>query len=259
MSKTSLATLINSARVTVTKHSPEILMGIGIAGMVTTTVLAVRATPKALMLVDERKKELHVDKLEPLELVKTAWKPYIPAVVTGVASTACLIGSNSVSARRTAAIATAYKISETALTEYREKVVETIGEKKEKAVREKVAKERIEKNPVRNSEVVITKAGNTLCFDPLSARYFKSDIEKIRKAVNELNKEMLHDISGYVSLNELYSALDLEPSMIGDDMGWNVTKGLIEIDFGSQLTEDGTPCVVLDYIVAPRYDYSRIV
>lgn len=255
MGKTNLATISANVCRFVSRRSPEILMGIGISGMITTTVLAVKATPKALELIEEKKQEELVDKLTPLEVVKVAWKPYIPALVTCVVSTSCLIGASSVNAKRNAALATAYKLSETALTEYREKVIETIGEKKERTVRDRVAEERVKKNPVSKNEVIVTGNGKTLCFDPISGRYFMCSIEVIKRAENELNKQMLHDISGYVSLNEFYDELGLDHTSIGDDLGWN-TDQLIDIAFSSQLNDNGEPSVVLDYLVAPRYDFS---
>ena len=256
MRKLNLANFMASTREFINKRSPEILTGIGIAGMITTTVLAVRATPKALTLIEKKKDEDTVEVLSPLEVVKTAWKPYIPATVTGVVSVACLIGASSANAKRNAALATAYKLSETALSEYREKVIETIGEKKEKTVRDKVAEERVKKNPVSKSEVIVTNNGTTLCFDPISARYFKSSIDKIKRAENELNKQMLHDISGYVSLNDFYDELGLDHTTIGDDLGWNVDK-LIDISFSSQLNDNGEPSVVLDYVVVPKSNFYK--
>ena len=257
MGKIKIPKALKNADSFITKHSPEILMGIGIAGMVTTTVLAVKATPKALKMIEERKENDFPDqeKLPPVELVKTCWKCYLPATITGAASVACLIGSNSVSNKRTAVLAAAYQISETAFADYREKVVETIGEKKEQTVKDKISEKQIAKNPVSGNEVIITKAGNTLCYDTLSGRYFKSDIDKIKKAVNELNRRMTYDV--YVSLNEFYDELDIDHTAIGDDLGWNLDNGLIEISFGSQIADDGTPCIVLNYCIAPRYDYSR--
>ena len=254
MGKTNLATIVASTRQFVSKRSPEILTGIGIAGMISTAVLAVKATPKAMELIEEKKREEWLDKLSPVEIVKVAWKPYIPAIVTCVTSTACLIGASSVSAKRNAALATAYKLSETALTEYREKVIETIGEKKERTVRDKVAEERVKKNPVSKNEVIITGNGKTLCFDPISGRYFMCSIETIKRAENTLNKQMLHDISGYVSLNEFYDEIGLDHTSVGDDLGWN-TDQIIDIDFSSQLNDNGEPSVVLDYLVAPKYDF----
>ena len=256
MGKTNLATLVTSTRQFVSKRSPEILTGIGIAGMISTTVLAVKATPKAMDLIEMKKKEEWMDKLSPVEIVKVAWKPYIPAIVTCVASTTCLIGASSVNAKRNAALATAYKLSETALSEYREKVIETIGEKKERAVRDKVAEERVKKNPVSKNEVIVTGNGKTLCFDPISGRYFMSSIEMIKRAENTLNKQMLHDITGYVSLNDFYDEIGLDHTSVGDDLGWN-TNQLIDIEFSSQLNDNGEPSVVLDYLVAPRYDFYK--
>lgn len=256
MGKTNLATIAKDIRKFASKRSPEILTGIGIAGMISTTILAVRATPKALELIEEQKEEESVDELSSFEVVKVAWKPYIPAMVTCVVSTACLIGASSVNTKRNAALATAYKLSETALTEYREKVIETIGEKKERIVRDKVAEERVKKNPVSKNEVIVTGNGKTLCFDPISGRYFMCSIETIKKAENTLNKQMLHDISGYVSLNEFYDELGLDHTSVGDDLGWN-TDQLIDINFSSQLNDNGEPSVVLDYLVAPKYDYYK--
>lgn len=100
------------------KRSPEILLGIGIASGITATVLAVKATPKALQLIEEVKfekattwNEEHSDShvravaenLTKLEVVKATWKCYIPAAISGVASIACLLGSHSVNAKRNAA------------------------------------------------------------------------------------------------------------------------------------------------------------
>lgn len=246
----------------VQKKTPEILTGIGIAGMATTVVLAVRATPKAMELIEQKQCENagemgDIEKLTPMETVKVAWKPYIPAVLTGLGSTACLIGGISVSARRTAAMATAYKISETALSEYKEKMVEVIGEKKAKEIKEKINSDKVEKNPVTKSNVIITGKGDTLCCDLAFNQYFRSDIEKIKKAVNEINRQLTYDM--YVSLNEFYDALGIPHIPIGDSLGWNLDNGLLEVDFDSQIADDGTPCITMEYNIGPRYDYSKLL
>ena len=126
MNKQAISNALKALQKTVKKHSPEILTGIGIAGMTAAAVMAVKATPKALRMVDE--KEIRDGKrLTTGEIVKTTWKCYIPPVVTGVCSAACIIGASSISARRNAALVTAYTISETALKEYRDKAVEVVG------------------------------------------------------------------------------------------------------------------------------------
>lgn len=246
-----------SLKTAIKKHSPEILTGIGIAGMITTTVMAVRATPKALILIEERKEEIGAEKLEAMDMVKTTWACYIPAAITGTLSVACLIGASSVNARRNAALATAYTLSESALKDYQGKVIEMFGEKKNEAVKDAVAKDKVEKNPVVTREIIITEKGNTLCYDAISGRYFKSDIEKIKKAECELNRQMLDDM--YVSLNDFYYEIGLDSVKLGDELGWNVDSGYIDLSFSSQLASDGTPCLVIDYSVAPRYDYRNLL
>ena len=256
MNKNTIKNFINDATKMVSKRSPEILTGIGIAGMVTTTVLAVKATPKALILLEDAEKEKG-DELTPVEKVKAAWKPYIPTVITGTVSIACLVGASSVNARRNAALYSAYKLSETALSDYKEKVIETIGEKKEQVVKEKVAKEKVDQNPVSKNEVIVTAKGETLCYDAISGRYFKSDLEKIRQVVNDLNKRIL--VENYISLTEFYSELGLSKTTISDELGWSLNNnGLIELDFSTQMSDDGRPCIVVDYLVAPRYDFQSL-
>ena len=227
--------------------------------MITTTILAVRATPKALDLIakaeDEKFDNGNGEHLTKIEVVKTAWKPYIPAAITGITSIVCLISATSVNARRNAALATAYNLSATALSEYKDSVIKTIGEKKEHAVRDKVAEERLSKEPINKSAIIVSGNGNTRCFDTITKRRFISDIESIKRIVNELNRRMVNG-DDYISLNDFYYELGLDGSSIGDDLGWNVSDGLIELDFSAQLDSDGTPCIVIDYAIAPKRGYQ---
>ena len=257
MDKKSISNFVKTVGDKLSEHSPEILTGIGITGLLSTTILAVKATPKALQLIDEKKEEMNTDELTNTEVVKTCWKCYIPAAVTASVSVACLIGANSVNSKRNAVLATAYKLSESAFSEYKEKVIETIGEKKEEEVRDKIAKGRIEKNPVKNNEVIITGKGDVLCYDIVSGRYFKSDVDKIRKAENTLNKKLMNDM--YCSLNEFYDLIGLPFTQMGFELGWNVNDSLVEIEFSTQLSEDDTPCVVIQYSVLPKCDYQHLL
>lgn len=259
MGQSKISTTLKSVQKTVSKHSPEILTGIGIAGMITTTILAVRATPKAVIQIKYDSEFNHngdANAYTKKEAIKSAWKFYIPAAVTGTVSIACLIGASSVNTRRNAALATAYKLSETALTEYREKVIETIGEKKEKSVQEKVIEKKIKETPVNNNEVIITGTGNTLCYEPMSGRYFYSTIEKIKAAENKLNKQMIHDFCGYASLNDFYDELGLSHTDVGEIIGW-CTESLIDLDITAQLSDDNRPCIGLIYRNRPDYNYDN--
>ena len=256
MNKLKLTSIVKSVQASMIKHKPEILLGFGIATGVSATVFAATETPKALRLIEDARKEKGED-LTTVEKAKACWKCYIPAAVATTVSVSCLIGANSVSARRTAALAAAYQISETALSEYREKVIETIGEKKEQIVRDNIAKSHIEKKPVSQSQVIVTNKGKTLCFDELAGRYFESDIDKIKAAQNDFNRDLLSEM--YKSLNEFYDALEVPHIGIGDDIGWNVEKGFMDIAFSSHLADDGTPCIVIGHRMPPTYNYNKIV
>lgn len=261
----NISQFTKSAQTFVAKRSPEILTGMGIAGMITTTILAVKATPKALSLMEkhsvEKAGERHtlldiedIPKNLPIQdIFLLTWKCYIPAAVTGGLSIACLVGASSVNARRNAALATAYSLSEAALKEYKTKVIETIGEKKEQNIRDSIAKDKIESVPVSKCEVFITEKGNTLCFDVISGRYFKSDMDKLKKVEYQLNRRLRDEM--YISVNDFYGEIGLAYTSVGDNLGWNIDRDYIEFRFSTQLAEDGTPCLVVDYSVAPKYDY----
>lgn len=250
MPKPNLKALSKKLELTLRRHSPEILQGIGIAGMITTTVLAVRATPKALVLLGE----VETDKGEELtkkETVQTVYKCYIPATVTGALSVTCLVCASSAGARQRAALAAAYSLSETALNEYRQKVIETIGKNKEQAVCDEIDKEHIKEKPVSNNEVIITEKGDMLCFEPISGRYFRSDIDKLRKVENDLNRRMRDE--NYITLSEFYYEIGLRDTDISGNMGWDVSKGYIDLRFSSQLAEDDTPCLVVGHNKPPAW------
>lgn len=267
-----LSGIAKRVRTLVTRHSPEILTGVGIAGMVSTVIMSVRETPKALMLIEEEKRHQNqklleeakqnddelcerIDKLRPKEVIIATWRCYIPAVITGGISIACLIGANSVNAKRNTALATAYSLSESAFRDYQSKVVETIGEKKEQEVIDAIAKDKIEANPIDQQSVMIVEGnGSTLCYDSMFGGYFRSDMDSIKKAENQLNKQMRDEL--YISLNDLYYEIGRKAIGIGNEFGWNMNDGYIDLQFSSLLTEHGTPCLVMSYRTAPRCNYQ---
>ena len=246
---------------TLKRRAPEFLTGIGIGGMVTTTVLAVKATPEAMRRIEAKKKEERHKKLTVAQTVQAAWRCYIPAGVTGAVSVSCLIGASVTNGRRNAALATAASLAETSLREYRAKVVDTIGEKKETAILDAIDRDRVEKNPPPTSTnelpVVEGPVGQTLCYDSMFGRYFYSDVETLKRAENKLNRQMATMSEPYISLNEFYMEIGLPVVEIGEELGWNVDDGMIELRFSSQLVNGRTPCLVVSHLTPPRYDYNK--
>lgn len=261
MDKQNVTKFFKGLKSGATKHSPEILTAFGVVGFITTTILAVKATPKALELIDEKKEELDLkpnEKLTAVETVQAAWKPYIPVVATGAFATGCLIAANSVHAKRYAGLATAYQISTTALNEYREKVVETIGEKKERAVHTKIAEDRVKETQPTVTRAYNTGIGNTLCLDLLSKHEFISDIDKIKRVMNDLNYRMTAGMEMCISLNEFYQGIGIPTMPYGEKMGWRVDEGLIDIHFDSFVTDKDVPCVTIEFLNPPVYGFNKL-
>ena len=240
------------------KNSPTILTMLTVGGIFTTALLASKASILAHEVIKDElkyKKENSpngaFDPITKKEVIQLTWTYYIPAIVSGVVTSACAIGSNHISLRRNAALVSLYNLTEIAFKEYQAKVVETIGRNKELKVRDDISEDYVRQHPVSASEVIFTGKGEHLCLDKLSGQYFKSDIEKIRQTINTLNYNLRSAM--FVTQNELYAELGLRETSQGNKLGWDVDKGEIQIQFSSQLTEDGTPCLVLNYSIEPRF------
>lgn len=264
---------------TLAEKSPTILTGMAGVGVITTAIMAVRATPKAISIIDDevfrRYEESLVDKdisymeylncpegysftdrmktLPKLDLIQLTWRCYVPSIIMGGLTIGCIFGANSINLRRNAALASVYSLTEAALKEYQAKVIETFGEAKAQRVKDEISRDQLATHPLGRSEIIITGKGETLCYDAHSDRYFKSDIEKIRKTVNELNRDLLSE--NFISLNSVYFALGLGPIKMGEDIGWDIQNGLIDFSYSSALTEDGTPCLVINYYLEPKYNF----
>ena len=240
-------------------HSPAICTGTGIALGVVTVATAVKATPKALYLIEERKKELQKEKLTTLETVQAAWEPYILPATTGIVSGASILLGQRISSRRVAALSAALSMSESAYSEYQDKVKEVFGKNKEQGVRDKIAQDTVDSNPVEESDIFCTGKGDTLFYDATSGRYFKSDLELIRRGINNVNYEMMNGMCMWACLNDIYQEWGLRETAIGDDIGWNMEDGLIEIrPISTMIADNGKPCIVLEFTKHPRYEFNKL-
>lgn len=258
----NLKALTKTARRTLSRNGSKILLGLGIAGAFTAVGFAITATPKAMILLEEKKKELGVEKLDAKTIVKTAAPVYIPTAISMAVSTGCIIGASSVNDRRNAALAAAYTMSETALRSYQDKVVETVGPEKAKEIKEAVALDKMAKCPEPKNPPVATPQkpdiGNDFynkpvkCWESLSGTYFFTSRNMLEKAINGVNKQLLSDFR--VTENDLFDYLGIDHNRNGDLLGWD-TETTLEIStfYTSKLDEDGTPCLVLDYSTPPKW------
>jgi len=268
----ALSHLINKISSIAQANSTGILTGMGVAGVISTAVLTAHASFKAVKIIekaeDDRIRKLveedgHSEAdlrayLSPMAFRRKAelvWKTYIPPVGMGVLTISSIILANRVAGKQAAALAAAYSVSERALSEYREKVIEKIGESKESDIRDMVAEARMQKQPLNSREIIIAGTGEVLCFDILSGRYFQSSVEEIKKAENAVNFEIVNFL--HCSLSKFYDEIGLPPTGFSDLMGFN-TDHRCQVRFSAQMSSDDRPCLAIDFLVDPIHNYHKL-
>ena len=135
-------------------------------------------------------------------------------------------------------------VTERAYSEYRDKVVEELGPRKDQSIRDKVVADQIANNPSPSQDVLVTGPGNVLCCELFTMRYFASDMEKLRRAQNDMNAKLLkHD---YATFDDFYYIIGLRPTTTSGNLGWTSDK-LMELIFSTALSDDGRPCITFEY------------
>lgn len=253
------------------EHSPTILTVIASIGVVGVAWSMRNATRKADTIVfeelkkrqeelDEQRRKLDetgradlIPEFGNKEIVRLTWKCYIAPAGIGIATIACIIGANRIHLRRYAALASAYGVTSEAYKAYKAKVAETFGKNRELKVRDEVAADNAKANVSPDGEVITTGKGEMLFFDKWSGQVFKSEVETIRRTINNMNREMNMAYSdGFVSLNEFYHDLGLRPVEHGDLLGWHFADGEITAQFTSTIINDKA-YQVLVFDVKPKY------
>lgn len=240
----------------VTENATAILTGVGVVGTVATAVLTGRASCKAVKLLadDDSLSEEDLAKMSIMEQTKRVWPHFIPPVGMGVATVTAIIFANRISSKRAAALAAAYGLSEKAFHDYKEKALQHLGIKKEESLRDEIAQDRVNLNPIEGQTIIIGD-GEVLCYDAITARYFKCSMERIRQAENKVNYEIIHQNAA--SLSSFYDEIGLPPTSYSDDVGWNLDN-LIQMMYSTTITADGRPCIVIDFRVAPITGYGKL-
>lgn len=235
-------------------NSPAILTATAVTGTITAAVLTGQASFKAARLIAEQE-EADQAILETKEKVELVWTLYIPAVTIGITTVGAIVMANQIGTRRTAAMAAAYSVSEKAFGEYREKVVTKLGEKKEQGVRDEIAQDRVTANPPSQQQIVMIGDGDVLCYDQFSGRYFKSSMENLKQAQNEMNLQIINE--NYASLNDFYDQVGLDTIEIGDEFGWS-SDNKVDLRFSTTFSTDQRPCIAIDYTTSPHQHYSKV-
>lgn len=249
----TLATKFKVLEKYIIDNAPTILTAFGVTGACTTTYLTIKATFRAsdtLFMEQTRLDAMETEEgrvLTNKEKVKLVWKEYIPPAIVLATTVSCIIGANTINTKRLAALATAYALTEKQHKSYRDKVKETLGLKKDNEVHAAVAQDAVSASPLGLVEQ--GRGGDTLCFDMWSGRYFKSDMQTIRAAENDMNKAMYKSGEPAIAVADFYDALGLSIPGCAEEVGWNKDHGL-ELRTDAVLKGD-IPVLTMAFINSP--------
>jgi hypothetical protein len=261
MALTALTGLVRHGKFLLNENSRTILTGVGVAGTISTAYLTGRASFKAARLIDQEKQELenengHGDVEVTLpRKIQLVWRHYIPPGAVCLTTVTCIIVANKIASKKIAALALASGISERALQEYKEKVIEKLGERQDTKIRDEIAQQRVNNHPLGSKEIILAGTGEVLCFDLATGRYFQSTVEEIKRAENKINHRLNNFM--YASASEFYDEIGLAPTTYSDNVGWNANKH-VEVQFSSVLSPDGRPCLAIDFVTPPFTEYSDL-
>lgn len=244
------------------RSSPTILTVLGIAGVVGTTVMAIKATPKAMKLIKAKKDELNTDKLTPTELVQTTWKCYIPSALIGAGTIVCIIGIGVMDKRNQAALMSAYAMLNESYKQYRQAAKKVYGEDADNKIHAEMAKDARVASYEWGYQVynmdMDPESEQLLFYDLTSKKYFTTTMAAVLNAQYHVNRNLA--VRGDCSLNEYLSFLGIDGVDKGDEMGWDISYMVEEmdsywLDFDNQKTtlEDGLECITIDTMALCKF------
>ena len=234
------------------KNASTILSCLGVLGVVGTTLSAIKATPKAIEVLEERDNQ----SLTTFEKALVVAPVYFSTMLFGTATIICIFGANTLNKKQQAALTSAYAYLNSSFNEYKDKVKAIYGEDGEKRVREEIAKDKYIQQSMSESDKDI------LFFDEYSGRYFESSLFNLQNAVYKLNRTFA--LEGYANLNEFYRYIDLPETEYGAVLGWSGLKcwevcnyAWIEIKWEDMELPDGLVAQAIRFTIPPEEGYEE--
>ena len=241
------------------ENSASILTGLGVVGVASTAILAAKATPKALALLEEKEKfkqEEYGYSLTRFEKVLAVAPAYIPAVLAGLATASCILSANRINQYKQASLLSAYTYLDSTFKEYQRKVKEVFGEEGEAKVRAELEKE------IELYERYGSLHEPRLFYDEISKRYFEMSMYEMKEA--EYNMNRMFNFLGALKLNEVYEFFNLGPTEYGETVGWAALRdwevigySWIEATFDEIETPDGLQAFSIRFNMEPTKDYLQ--
>lgn len=235
------------------EHQTDILTGLGIVGMAAGAVTAGINGPKIKEAVEQRKKELGVEKLPFKELFKVSWRYLIIPTTAVVGGATCVVMAHVGDKKAAAGYAVAYAASEAALTECKDKIVEVVGEKKAKEIQEEISKDHSRADPIEEDKVYVVAGGDHLMRFDWNGYTFRSTVQNVEAVVNRLNAQI--NCGERISVSDLCYEFGKESCESDEKYIWDpMRNGLISLGKGGDVTNDGEPFIIWRFETRPIYD-----
>lgn len=229
------------------EKGPTILSILGCTGLITTAVLAVKETPKAIALLEEK------DELAMKDKAYIIGTSYFPAISVGAASIACILGANALNKRAQASLISAYSMADQVLKNYRKKNVELYGEEHDKEIMKELARN------CGNYHVIGIDSPDAKVswYEPISGKRFEAYEREIMDAEYHFNRNYI--LRSCASVNEWLNMLGLPEISTGDNIGWSIDQELYWVDFEHRLVinDDGTEVYYIEPVYHPWENYEE--
>lgn len=257
--------LLSKSRSYLKRSSPTILTCVSAIGVVATTVMAVKVTPKAVDLIRADSRQNHDGDpyaYTKLEAVQSCWQCYIPAALVGLSTITCIVGINALNKRNQASLTSAYALLSESYQRYRKAANTVYGEDADSKIKAQMAKDTYvsaDGYSVYYSDLD-PESEKILCYDLYSQRYFTATMAAVLNAQYHVNRNLC--LRGDTTINEFYEFLGVDPIDHGDEIGWSIEElmegGIMWLDFenSQSVLDDGMECCVISTLWDPnKFDY----
>lgn len=244
------------------RSSPTILTVVASVGVIVTTITAVRATPKAVKLLKEAELEKG-ENLTKVEIIRVAGPSYIPSALLGISTIVCIFGANALNQKKQASLMSAYVMLNESYKQYRKSAKIVYGEDADDKIHVEMAKDAMVATYDWGYQVynidMDSESERLLFYDLSSKKYFRTTMAAVLNAQYHVNRNLA--IRGDCSLNEYLSFLGVEGIDGGDDLGWDISYMVEEMDcywldfdnYKSTL-EDGLECIMIDTMTVNKFE-----
>lgn len=243
---------MNKIQYLLKKHAPLFMTIIASAGVISTTILAVKATPKAMKIISDKEKEKG-DKLTNYEKIKYAYKPYIYCGISGLSTILCILSIQYLNTRKQTSIISAYALLENSFNEYRDNIKKLYNNDADFLARQEIVKAKYDPN-------YETFGDEILFFDYQGMRFFKSTMDNVVVAENRLLESL--NTRGFACLNEYYDYLGIPRLDYGYQLGWGniysddpMNVQSLEFNYEKVIVGESTECWIITCNIPVSFDY----